>query len=416
MKLQFLALPLLVALMFSPMLASATSGSITYSSPVSGATYTGVASYTISGTITPTPTLPDNVAITVTLQGGSPSPLDEQTVAVGAGGTFSYSTNAGGNAAWVTGTYVITAFDSNGATGTTTFKYTATPTTSSTSGFATIEAPTLLLLGQSGNIFIWSSAPGTVTAWVLAPGSTTTTALTTTRVSPNPGGLDVYAASYSVSATATTGVYLVGATITNATSGFAASNIGSFTVNGGVATSSALATITTDVTGLAGLGTNITKLSASIASLTSSVSTLQSDVNSITSSLGTVSSNVNSINTAVSGLSTTIGSLTTSVGTLTSDVTGLQTTVSTLSSTVNTISTSVSSLSSSISTLTTDVTGLQSTVNGLGNLSGQMTSLQTSVTNLNSSVSNDQTYILVVAVLAVITLVLELAILIRKLS
>jgi len=45
-----------------------------------------------------------------------------------------------------------------------------------------------------------------------------------------------------------------------------------------------------------------------------------------------------------------------------------------------------------------------------------MATLQTSVTNLNSSVSNDQTYILVVAVLAVITLVLELAILIRKLS
>jgi len=35
---------------------------------------------------------------------------------------------------------------------------------------------------------------------------------------------------------------------------------------------------------------------------------------------------------------------------------------------------------------------------------------------MNSTVSNDQTYILVVAALAVITLVLELAILIRKLS
>jgi hypothetical protein len=45
-----------------------------------------------------------------------------------------------------------------------------------------------------------------------------------------------------------------------------------------------------------------------------------------------------------------------------------------------------------------------------------MTSLSSSVSSLSSSVSNEQTYILVVAALAVITLVLELAILIRKLS
>jgi hypothetical protein len=55
-------------------------------------------------------------------------------------------------------------------------------------------------------------------------------------------------------------------------------------------------------------------------------------------------------------------------------------------------------------------------VNGLSGLSSQMTTLQNSVTSLNSSVSNDQTYILVVAVLAILTLVLELAILIRKMS
>jgi hypothetical protein len=62
------------------------------------------------------------------------------------------------------------------------------------------------------------------------------------------------------------------------------------------------------------------------------------------------------------------------------------------------------------------VTSLQTSVNALSGLSGSVASLQTSVTNMNSTVSNDQTYILVVAALAVITLVLELAILIRKLS
>jgi len=88
MKLQLLAIPLLVALMASPMLASAATGTITFSSPASGASYAGTQTYTITGTISPAPTLPDNVVITVTLQGGSPSPLDEATVAVGAGGTF----------------------------------------------------------------------------------------------------------------------------------------------------------------------------------------------------------------------------------------------------------------------------------------------------------------------------------------
>ncbi len=49
--------------------------------------------------------------------------LDVADVAVMASGTFSYTTNVGGNSEWVPGTYVITATDSNGATGTTVFGY-----------------------------------------------------------------------------------------------------------------------------------------------------------------------------------------------------------------------------------------------------------------------------------------------------
>jgi hypothetical protein len=52
----------------------------------------------------------------------------------------------------------------------------------------------------------------------------------------------------------------------------------------------------------------------------------------------------------------------------------------------------------------------------MNSLSTQVTNLQNSLSTTNSDVSNAQTYILVVAALAVITLVLELAILIRKLS
>jgi trimeric autotransporter adhesin len=392
MKLQILALPLLAVLMLSPMLATASSGSITFSSPTSGATFTGTQSYTISGTITPTPTLPDNVVITVTLQGGSPSPVDEATEAVSSTGTFSYSTNVGGSSAWITGTYLISAFDSYGTTGTTTFKYTSAPTT--TSGYVTIEAPSLLLQGQTGNIFVWSSQPGSVTAWVLAPGATSTVSLTASRVSPNPGGLYVYEAAVAISATAPVGVYLVGASVANSTTFFSASNIGSFTVNT-VANQSALATVTSDVTGLANLGKSIASLNSSIASLNAMVSTISGNVN-------TIGTNVNSISSTLS--------------TVSGDVNTLSTTLGTLSSTVNTLSTSVSSISSSISTLTSDVQTMQTTVSGLGNLASDMTSLQSSVSSLSSSVSNAQTYILVVAALAVITLVLELAILIRKMS
>ncbi|MGA2199092.1 MAG: hypothetical protein ABSG45_04060, partial [Nitrososphaerales archaeon] len=112
MRLQLLAIPLLVALMLSP-LAAAAAGSITFSSPLSGATYHGQGAYTISGQITPTPTLPDNVNIVVNQQGQS-SPLDVEQVSVQAGGLFSVSTLYGGNSAWTTGTYVITAVDSTG--------------------------------------------------------------------------------------------------------------------------------------------------------------------------------------------------------------------------------------------------------------------------------------------------------------
>jgi len=66
MKLQLLAIPLIMALIASPMFAAAATGSITLSSPVAGSTISAGASYTIAGTITPTPTLPDNVFVEVT--------------------------------------------------------------------------------------------------------------------------------------------------------------------------------------------------------------------------------------------------------------------------------------------------------------------------------------------------------------
>jgi len=417
MKLQFLAIPLLLALVFSPLVAAAANGSITFSSPTAGTALSGVASYTVSGTITPTPNLPDNVNIQVTEQGSS-QVLDAANVAVGAGGTFTYSTNAGGNSAWTTGTYVISASDSNGATGTTTFTYKASPTgtTPTGSGVTSIDifvaAATPVYSGQTVNIeamLVWAANGTLVTATnttitaTLLPPTGASSSLGTPAASSTRGQ---YYWTTTLPANASDGAYFIQVVARHGLSGVNnfGWGLGSFTVNSKLASTTG---VTTGVT--SAVTSALTPITTSLASLTTSVAGLTSSLTAITSTLNTVSTNINAINSAVSGLSTTLGTVNTNVA-------SLGTAISTLSSTVNTISTSVSSLSSGIQTLTSDVQGVQTTVTNLAGLSSQMTSLQSSVTSLNSSVSNSQTYILVVAALAVITLVLELAILIRKMS
>ena len=122
MKLEVLVVVLLVALMLGFPMAAGTASSITFTSPAAGTSLSGTQTYVISGTISPTPALPDNVVIEVTPQ-GSHDVLDAQTVRLSDNGTFSYSTNAGGNTAWTAGTYSITARDSYGTIGTISFVY-----------------------------------------------------------------------------------------------------------------------------------------------------------------------------------------------------------------------------------------------------------------------------------------------------
>lgn len=86
---------------------------------------------------------------------------------------------------------------------------------------------------------------------------------------------------------------------------------------------------------------------------------------------------------------------------------------------LNSLAGQVNSLSSSVGTLSTNVGNIQSAVNSL---TSQVSTISSNVQSLSSqlpsagTISNTQTYVLVVAVLAAITLVLELAILVRKLS
>jgi hypothetical protein len=119
-------------------------------------------------------------------------------------------------------------------------------------------------------------------------------------------------------------------------------------------------------------------------------------VTSATVSVVTVTNSVPSSDAAaLTQISQSLSSITSTLGTISSAVNGLTGSVSTINTAVTGISTQLTSVSQGIA--------------GVSGISGQLTTL-------NNSINNNQTYVLVVAALAAITLVLELAILVRKLS
>jgi hypothetical protein len=128
----------------------------------------------------------------------------------------------------------------------------------------------------------------------------------------------------------------------------------------------------------------------------------------------TVTSTVTSTTTSTTTVTTAIS---TSTVTTTSAIVNPDTQqLTAITASLGTISSAITALQGSMTTLQTAVTGISSQLttvsNGIQNVSG----ISQQLTNLNNAVNNDQTYVLVVAALAAITLVLELAILVRKLS
>jgi hypothetical protein len=123
--------------------------------------------------------------------------------------------------------------------------------------------------------------------------------------------------------------------------------------------------------------------------VTSTVTSVSTTTTTTTIASATITS------TIVNPDNATLGKIETSLGVLTTAVNGM-------TSTLNTISSGISSIQSTLGSVSNGI----STVSGIG----------AQLTTLNNGVSNDQTYVLVVAALAAITLVLELAILVRKLS
>jgi hypothetical protein len=91
------------------------------------------------------------------------------------------------------------------------------------------------------------------------------------------------------------------------------------------------------------------------------------------------------------------------------NLSAISTALASVSSALRTLSTAVGNIQSSVASITSTVGTISTGVNGLSSLGTQLSSA-------TNSISSTQTYVLVVAVLAAIALVLELAILVRKLS
>jgi trimeric autotransporter adhesin len=333
--------------------------------------YNGVQTVSVTGTVTPAPGPSTNVVITTR---GPSGVVDINSVPVNSG-AYSYAFVTGGSTNWVQGTYTVNATVAVGASATTTFTYTPSsgPVTVGGGGPMGIDvqvtAQTPVFPGQQEYIAVLTSyaSNGSLAAATFqtihyhTPQGTLVTLCSSAGQTGCTGTFTTvhtgfYTINFSVPATATLGGYFVHAWTNgpkNTASTGQGQGLGQFTVNPNIAQNSGFAALTTSETGI------------------------QSTLTTIQSSLG-----------AISGLTTGLASLTTSVNSLTS--------------TVNTVSSGVTTISN----------GLTSVTQAAANIS----SLSSKLDTVNSNVANSQTYVLVVAALAAITLVLELAILVRKLS
>jgi len=338
--------------------------------------YNGVQTVAVTGTVSPAPAAGTSVVITTK---GPSGVVDIGSVPVNSG-AFSYAFVTGGSTNWVTGTFTVNATwggPGGSASGTTQFVYMSTGCTGTNCGGGSslmginvqVTTQTPVYPGQQEYIGILTSydSNGSLAAATFqtihyhTPQGTLVTLCSSAGQTGCTGTFTTihtgfYTINFSIPATATQGGYFVHAW-TNGPKNIASTGqgqgLGQFTINPQIANQGSFAALT-----------------ASEAAITSSLATIQS-------SLG-----------AISGLTTGLASLTTSVNTM--------------QSTVNTISSGLTTLSNNLQTINT----------AAQNLSGLTAQLNT----VNSNVANSQTYVLVVAALAAITLVLELAILVRKLS
>ena len=146
-----------------------------------------------------------------------------------------------------------------------------------------------------------------------------------------------------------------------------------------------------------------------VSSLQASITSLQSSLSGIQSSLTTITNDVSGLGTQLTGIASQLTTIQSSVG----SIAGLQSSMTSLSSKLDSVTSSLSSVTSSLTSIQNAV---QSAATNAQTAATNAQSAATAANNASSGTSTAQTYVLVVAVLAAITLVLELAILVRKLS
>jgi len=155
---------------------------------------------------------------------------------------------------------------------------------------------------------------------------------------------------------------------------------------------------------------------------TSEINSIYANVNTILgwgTTITTISTNVNTIlgwGTTITTISTNVNTILgwgTTITGINTNVNGLASTLATIQGTLTTIQGTLTTIQGTLTTLTADVNSATSAATGAQTAAQ---AANTAATNGKNSVSDTETYVLVVAVLAAITLVLELAILVRKLD
>ena len=226
----------------------------------------------------------------------------------------------------------------------------------------------------------------TVTGTISPAPTIANTAVVVTTKGP-AGAVDIGEAVVATGTGAFTYVYVSGGSANWVT--------GTFTVNGTWGAQGDTASAITTFTYTAGQnGGGVVTVTTTTTSTTTVFSTT-----TVAAATTTV---VNPDTQTLNQIATSVASMQSGFATLSSTISGLSSTLSSLQSAVNTANTGITNLG-------TTITGISSGLSTLGNVGNQISSM-------NTAVNNNQTYVLVVAALAAITLVLELAILVRKLS
>ncbi len=322
---------------------------------LNGLSFTGTQTITISGTATPAPGAGQSAFVQVTNPSGRAVAAASVPVDATAG-TFSYSFASGGTSLWVTGTYTVTA-SAGGASGSTSFTYTCTANCGApTTGGA---ASTAILVDVRATSPAWPGQP--VTIGILtssaANGSLIEAIFQTVHYHSPGGGLTTLC-------TPTAGTGCAGT--------FTRIHIGFYEITFTLPATTADGSYDTH----AWVNNGNNQQGQGLAAFT------------VSSAIAT-SASQNSILTAITSMQATVTALPGQVTAALSTVTG------------------------SLSSIQTAATAAQTAANAAQQAASGVAA---NVSSTLSAAQSSQTYVLVVAALAAITLVLELAILVRKLS